>query len=412
MSKVVFVGNVPYNMGEEQLIDAFKSVGQVIGFRLVFDRETGKPRGYGFCEFTGTYYLEFVSLSTTFNIRNSPYATFSTCATRQTTDHETAMSAVRNLNNVDVGGRPLRIDLADSDPFLEGKTTVRGEIIDSGESRAQWREREREIHRGGSGPSRNQDPNAFLTTLPPGVPVPPGKTPPDVITQVLAEMPPPQVIEVLAQMKAFVITHPEQARALLMAHPQLGYALFQALIMHKILDEQIIMRMQAAAASSSRPPTNVPTPVPSVAHQPPFPPNLYGQPPPHLHQIQNQPPMAPTPISNPSMSMPPPMHGHGQPHMPPMPPYGAQAPPPHVPPAHVPQSQPSYYQAPPPHAPPTPTQAQAQVQQDVNIDPQQKAMLLQVLGMTAEQINALDPAARDTVNRIRSQFFSPQGFST
>jgi hypothetical protein len=27
------VGNVPYNMGEEQLIDVFKSVGQVIGFR-------------------------------------------------------------------------------------------------------------------------------------------------------------------------------------------------------------------------------------------------------------------------------------------------------------------------------------------------------------------------------------------
>ena len=49
MSKVVFgqcyassnvqqlmtkaVGNVPYNMGEEQLIEVFKSVGQVVGFR-------------------------------------------------------------------------------------------------------------------------------------------------------------------------------------------------------------------------------------------------------------------------------------------------------------------------------------------------------------------------------------------
>lgn len=46
-------------------------------------------------------------------------------------DHETALSAVRNLNNVDCGGRPLRIDLADSDPFLEGKTTVRGELVDN-----------------------------------------------------------------------------------------------------------------------------------------------------------------------------------------------------------------------------------------------------------------------------------------
>ncbi|KAF9557803.1 hypothetical protein CPC08DRAFT_764350 [Agrocybe pediades] len=54
MSKVVFVGNVPYNMTEEQLVGIFKSVGQVIGFRLVFDRDTAKPKGYGFCEFAGT----------------------------------------------------------------------------------------------------------------------------------------------------------------------------------------------------------------------------------------------------------------------------------------------------------------------------------------------------------------------
>ena len=51
-------------------------------------------------------------------------------------DHETASSesAVRSLNGQEIGGRPLRIDLADSDPFLEGKTTTRGEIIDGGET--------------------------------------------------------------------------------------------------------------------------------------------------------------------------------------------------------------------------------------------------------------------------------------
>ena len=48
-------------------------------------------------------------------------------------DHDTAMSAVRNLNGQEIGGRPLRIDLADSDPFLEGKTTVRGELLDGGD---------------------------------------------------------------------------------------------------------------------------------------------------------------------------------------------------------------------------------------------------------------------------------------
>ncbi|KZV82914.1 hypothetical protein EXIGLDRAFT_778091, partial [Exidia glandulosa HHB12029] len=50
------------------------------------------------------------------------------------------MSAVRNLNNTLVEGRPLRIDLADSDPFLEGKTTSRGELLDDGGAgAARWR---------------------------------------------------------------------------------------------------------------------------------------------------------------------------------------------------------------------------------------------------------------------------------
>lgn len=48
-------------------------------FRLVFDRETGKPKGYGFCEYR---------------------------------DQETALSAMRNLNGYEIGGRNLRVDNA------------------------------------------------------------------------------------------------------------------------------------------------------------------------------------------------------------------------------------------------------------------------------------------------------------
>jgi len=45
----------------------------------VYDRETGKPKGYGFCEYQ---------------------------------DLETAQSAMRNLNNHDFNGRPLRVGVA------------------------------------------------------------------------------------------------------------------------------------------------------------------------------------------------------------------------------------------------------------------------------------------------------------
>jgi cleavage stimulation factor subunit 2 len=51
-SRVVFVGNIPYDLSETQIIEIFQEVGQVIGFRLVFDRDTGKPKGYGFCTYT------------------------------------------------------------------------------------------------------------------------------------------------------------------------------------------------------------------------------------------------------------------------------------------------------------------------------------------------------------------------
>lgn len=51
--------------------------------RLIYDPATGRPRGFGFCEYE---------------------------------DGETAMSAVRNLAGREVNGRPLRIDSATNAP--------------------------------------------------------------------------------------------------------------------------------------------------------------------------------------------------------------------------------------------------------------------------------------------------------
>ena len=54
-ARSVFVGNIPYEVTEERLKDIFSAVGPVLSFKLVFDRENGKPRGYGFCEFQDTH---------------------------------------------------------------------------------------------------------------------------------------------------------------------------------------------------------------------------------------------------------------------------------------------------------------------------------------------------------------------
>jgi cleavage stimulation factor subunit 2 len=76
----VFVGNIPYDVDEEQLKKIFSTVGPIVSLRLMYDKVTRQPKGYGFCEYR---------------------------------DQETAYAAMRNLNNVDCGGRPLRVDWAD-----------------------------------------------------------------------------------------------------------------------------------------------------------------------------------------------------------------------------------------------------------------------------------------------------------
>ena len=44
-ARSVFVGNIPYEATEEQLKAIFTEIGVVMSFRLVYDRETGKPKG-------------------------------------------------------------------------------------------------------------------------------------------------------------------------------------------------------------------------------------------------------------------------------------------------------------------------------------------------------------------------------
>lgn len=46
----VYVGNLPYDTTEEDVVELFKPFGEVNRAALVNDRETGRPRGFGFVE--------------------------------------------------------------------------------------------------------------------------------------------------------------------------------------------------------------------------------------------------------------------------------------------------------------------------------------------------------------------------
>ncbi|CEL59015.1 Cleavage stimulation factor subunit 2 OS=Mus musculus GN=Cstf2 PE=1 SV=2 [Rhizoctonia solani AG-1 IB] len=319
MSRVVFVGNVPYDMTEEQLTQVFSTVGPVAGFRLVFDRETGKAKGYGFCEFF---------------------------------DHESAASAVRNLHNTEVGGRSLRIDLADADPALEGKFTSRGEILgerDGHHGKAPYRS----AGGGGGGGGGPPDIQTILSSIPNGVPVPPGTSSLDVITNAIVALGPDKQLELLQQMKQFITTNPDAARAVLVAHPQLAYACFQTMLTAEVVDPAVLQKMLAGGAApppqqqAPLHPPPVPAPVPAPVPQNQYQQGYYGAPP------QGVPPMPPN-----------------------------QAYQSYQPPAPAPPQAPPAFQA---------------------VSPEQQAMIQQVLSLTPEQINGLPPNERAAIMQLRSQ---------
>ena len=180
-----FVGNIPYEATEEKLKEIFSSVGPVISFKLVYDRENGKPRGYGFCEFM---------------------------------DQEMAMSAMRNLNGYEINGRALRVDSASterSDFPLPGAGNFGGGPGMAGAA--------------GGGPA----PGAPMPEQSPyGDPVDPEKAP-EAISKAVASLPPEQMFELMKQMKECIVNNPQEARDMLLKNPQLAYALLQALVVMK-----------------------------------------------------------------------------------------------------------------------------------------------------------------------------------
>lgn len=79
MSAKLYVGNIPYQVTEGELNDLFAAVGTVVDIKLPTDRETGRPRGFGFVE------MESI---------------------------EDAGRAISQLNGVSLGGRQLNVSAA------------------------------------------------------------------------------------------------------------------------------------------------------------------------------------------------------------------------------------------------------------------------------------------------------------
>ncbi len=85
MSRKLFVANFPYSTGEESLRELFGQHGAVEEIKIIYDRETGRSRGFG-----------FVMMET----------------------EEECVTAAEALNGADLGGRPIAVRVAEPRPSV------------------------------------------------------------------------------------------------------------------------------------------------------------------------------------------------------------------------------------------------------------------------------------------------------
>lgn len=88
MQNKVYVGNMSFDTQEDDLRDLFAAYGEVESVNIISDRYTGKSRGFGFVEMANA---------------------------------EEAGSAIAGLNNTEVNGRLLRVNLAQEKPKRQNR---------------------------------------------------------------------------------------------------------------------------------------------------------------------------------------------------------------------------------------------------------------------------------------------------
>ncbi len=82
----IFVGNLPFSATDSTLSALFAAHGKVESIALIIDRETGRPRGFGFIEMSAA----------------------------------DAARAIQNLNGQDFEGRALKVNQAEDRPAQGG----------------------------------------------------------------------------------------------------------------------------------------------------------------------------------------------------------------------------------------------------------------------------------------------------
>ncbi|KAM0688136.1 Cleavage stimulation factor subunit 2 tau [Conglomerata obtusa] len=66
----VYVGNIDFDTPEAKLLEELSQVGKVVSFRMVTDKQTGRSKGYGFCEYESSLIAEAAVRELKINLNN------------------------------------------------------------------------------------------------------------------------------------------------------------------------------------------------------------------------------------------------------------------------------------------------------------------------------------------------------
>lgn len=147
-------------------------------------------------------------------------------------DSATASSAVRNMNDYDIGGRRLRVNYAEGDnPSAQPPSASASSGPSSSTLPQQRNIQQQQQQQSNIGPSQATD----------------------AITALLGSMSSEQLFDVMSQMKSLVQSDPAHAKSLLSGNPQLTYGLFQALIIMKIIRPEIVSQVLQGHLQSTMP---------------------------------------------------------------------------------------------------------------------------------------------------------------
>lgn len=167
--RIVYISSLPFEYSEEQVAEIAKSIGPISDLKLIFDSATGRSKGSAYVQYA---------------------------------DHETALSAVRNLNNANVGTRYIRCSLASDnnsyDPIPEFSS------------------------------------HSTLPPLPLGIQINPSQNPQQVIAYLLSKLDLQKASKLLKEARLMSLENPQLMKKLLDQYPQLSHALVETSLMTNV----------------------------------------------------------------------------------------------------------------------------------------------------------------------------------